>query len=38
VLAANLFGTLVAALLFTFAPVLTPEFKSAMFEIAERIL
>ena len=38
VLAANLFGTLVAALLFAFAPVLTPELKSAMLEIAAHIL
>jgi formate/nitrite transporter FocA (FNT family) len=37
VLLANLAGTLVAALLCTFTPVLTPELKAAMLEIAGQI-
>ena len=37
VLLANLAGTLVAALLSTFTPVLTPELKAAMLEIAGQI-
>ena len=37
VLAANMAGTLVAALLCTFAPVLTPDIKAAMLEIAGQI-
>ena len=37
VLLANLVGTLVAALLCTFTPVLTPELKAAMLEIAGQI-
>lgn len=37
VLAANIAGTFVAALLCSFTPVLTPELKTAMFDIASQI-
>src|ERR1700733_9419219 len=37
VLVANMAGTLVAALLYTFTPVLTPDLKAAMLEIAGQI-
>jgi formate/nitrite transporter FocA (FNT family) len=37
VLVANMAGTFVAALLCTFTPVLTPELKAAMFDIAGQI-
>jgi formate/nitrite transporter FocA (FNT family) len=37
VLVANMAGTLVAALLCTFTPVLTPELKAAMLDIAGQI-
>ena len=38
VLLANMAGTLIAALLCTFTPVLTPELKTAMLDIAAQIL
>ena len=38
VLLANMAGTLIAALLCTFTPVLTPELKAAMLDIAGQIL
>ena len=38
VLLANMAGTLIAALLCTYTPVLTPELKTAMLEIAGQIL
>jgi formate/nitrite transporter FocA (FNT family) len=38
VLVANMVGTLVAALLYTFTPVLTPELNTAMLEIADQIM
>ena len=38
VLLANMAGTLIAAALCTFTPVLTPELKTAMLEIAAQIL
>jgi formate/nitrite transporter FocA (FNT family) len=37
VLAANMVGTFIAALLCTFTPVLTPELKAAMMDIASQI-
>lgn len=37
VLAANMVGTFIAALLCTFTPVLTPELKAAMLDIASQI-